>query len=385
MLILAAILLATALVLLIFPFYYLTLRVRKRLYDTGRIASQKFEIPVVCVGNITVGGTGKTPHTQMLVEALKDKYRLAVLSLGYGRKSKGFRIVEAEDDYTLCGDEPLQIKRNFPDVIVAVCKEREVAIRKLIDEYKVDYIILDDAYQYRKVAPSLNLLLVNYKRPISRDWLMPFGRLRDLVSSSSRAEVVIISKSPNFALEDGNELEHLAQERCAAEEVKWRKELKLRDAQKLYFSTLYYREPEPVFPETANRRYVYSQFAVCFSGIASDYEFKSQLVGTYQIEKSLKFLDHAHFSKRAVRKIVKLARLKPEAVVMTTEKDCMRLRNNKFLPNDVKERMFYLPVGCKIVSKEKEAEFMRIAEEGGIKKIAENGGERIAEENKINN
>lgn len=366
MLILLTLIILALLVLLLFPFYYLGLRIRKHLYDTGRIASKKFEIPVVCVGNITVGGTGKTPHTQMLVEALKDNFRLAVLSLGYGRKTKGFRLVEVDDDYTQCGDEPLQIKRNFPDVIVAVCKKREVAIRKLIDEYGVNYIILDDAYQYRKVTPSLNLLLVNYKRPIYRDRLIPFGRLRDLASASSRAEVVIISKSPNFAFEDGNELDHLAVERTAAEEVRWREELRLNPSQKLYFSTLYYREPEPVFPEVADRRYIYSKFAVCFSGIASDYEFKSQLVSRYEIEKSLKFPDHKNFSKRDVKRIVKFARLQPEAVIMTTEKDSMRLRFNKFLPEDVKSRMFYLPVGCRIIPKEKEEEFLHIARKGVV-------------------
>ena len=358
MLILAAIILAAVLVLLFFPFYYLTLVLRKRFYDKGFFKSVKFEIPVVSIGNVTVGGTGKTPHTEMLVEALKDKCKLAVVSLGYKRKTKGFYIVKAEDDYKQCGDEPLQIKRKFPDIIVAVCKQREVAIRTLIDDYGVNFILLDDGYQYRKVLPSFNTLLVSYKRPIHKDRVLPFGRLRDLASGSDRADAVIISKSPNFALEDGNELEHLAIERTAAEEVKWRSDLKLRPDQKLYFSTLYYKAPEPVFPSEANQRYVYSKFAVCFSGIASDYEFKSQLVSSYKIERSLKFPDHINFSKRSVRRIVRMARLQPEAVVMTTEKDCMRLKNNKFLPIDVKARMFYLPVGCKIIPSAKHQEFL---------------------------
>ncbi len=362
MLILASIIISFVLIVLLFPFYYLGLKARKFLYDKGYLKSQKFEIPVVSIGNVTVGGTGKTPHTEMLVAALKEKYKLAVLSLGYKRKTKGFYIVQPDDDYSRCGDEPLQIKLKFPDVIVAVCKEREVAIRKLIDDYQVNFILLDDGFQYRKVTPSFNVLLVNYKRPINKDRLIPFGRLRDLASGVDRADSVIISKSPNFALEDGNEYENLALERTIKEEKRWRAALKLRNEQTLYFSTLYYREAEPVFPQFANRRYIYSKFAVCFSGIASDKEFKAQLVGSYHIEKSLKFRDHKDFSKSDINKIAKIARKQHEAVIMTTEKDSMRLRCNKNIPDDIKERMFYLPVGCKIIPKVKADAFLRLAE-----------------------
>ena len=148
---------------LLFP-YWLVLTIRNKLYDKGVFKSESFDIPVISVGNISAGGTGKTPHTEMIVQALKNRYRLAVVSRGYKRKSKGFHLVKATDDFSVCGDEPLQIKRKFPDVLVAVCKDRGFAIRKLKEEYGVNLVVLDDAFQYRKIKPSCSVLLVNYNR-----------------------------------------------------------------------------------------------------------------------------------------------------------------------------------------------------------------------------
>ena len=159
---------------LLFP-YWLTLVIRNKLYDRGVFKSESFDIPVISVGNISVGGTGKTPHTEMLVDLLKGKFRVAVISRGYKRKTKGFRLVKATDDFSLCGDEPLQIKRKFPDIIVAVCSDRAQAIRKVKEEFGVNLVILDDAYQHRKITPSCSILLVNYNRTIAGDNLLPIG------------------------------------------------------------------------------------------------------------------------------------------------------------------------------------------------------------------
>ena len=353
---------AIILTLLVLLPYYVALHIRKYLYDKEICKSHTFEIPVISVGNITVGGTGKTPHVEMLVSKLKERYKLAVLSLGYKRKTKGFYIVNENDTYIKCGDEPLQIKSKFPDVIVAVCKKREVAIRKLIDEYGVNCVILDDGLQYRKVQPSTNLLLVKYSRPINKDKVFPFGHLRDLFSQSKRVDAVIVSKSPNFAYEDGNEYDYLAQERTAVEEVKWRKDLKLRDDQRLFFSIQVFSSPLPIFPNLENRRYIYSKFAICFSGIASDKEFISQLAMNYCVEGNLKFADHRQFSKSDIARIVKMAQKQPEAVIITTEKDSMRIKDNKWLPDEIKTRMFYLPVSCKIIPQKKMDELIEITQ-----------------------
>ena len=165
--------------------YRLILAIRHLAYNKGWKKSFKAEVPTICVGNITVGGTGKTPHTEMILRKLLESDRwgysnIAVLSRGYKRKSKGFQIVDRESTARFAGDEPLQIARKFPSVTVAVDKDRIHGCQQL----KADIIVLDDAFQYRRLNPSLNIVLVDYNRPIFKDKLMPWGRLRDLPRSS---------------------------------------------------------------------------------------------------------------------------------------------------------------------------------------------------------
>lgn len=344
---------------LLFP-YWLTLAIRNKLYDRNVFKSERFDIPVISVGNISVGGTGKTPHTEMLVSLLKGDYRVAVISRGYKRKTKGYRVVKATDDFSLCGDEPLQIKRKFPDIVVAVCKDRAQAIRKVQEEFGVNLVILDDAYQHRKITPSCNILLVNYNRTIAGDNLLPIGRLRDLPSQVKRADAVIITKCPDFGQFDGAENEEKGLEAIAYQEKIWRKNLSLRQDQPIFFSTAEYCTAVPVFPGICNVRYLYSKFAVAFTGIADDRLFRSQLVSTHQVEEILKFPDHKNFSRSDIRKIEAMARRQKEAAVITTEKDSMRLKTNKYVSPELKERLFALPVGCRIITAAKREEFLRI-------------------------
>ena len=344
---------------LLFP-YWLTLAIRNKLYDRNVFKSERFDIPVISVGNISVGGTGKTPHTEMLVSLLKGDYRVAVISRGYKRKSKGYHVVKATDDFSQCGDEPLQIKRKFPDVVVAVCKDRAQAIRKVQEEFGVNLVILDDAYQHRKITPSCNILLVNYNRTMSGDNLLPIGRLRDLPSQTKRADAVIITKCPDFGQFDGAENEEKGLEAIAEQEKYWRKNLGLRDDQPVFFSTAEYCQAVPVFPGICNVRYLYSKFAVAFTGIADDRLFRSQLVSAHQVEEVLKFPDHKNFSRSDIKKIEAMARRQKEAAVITTEKDSMRLKSNKYVSSELKERLFALPVGCRIITAAKREEFLRL-------------------------
>ena len=344
---------------LLFP-YWLILAIRNRLYDKGLFKSEKFDIPVISVGNISVGGTGKTPHTEMLVSLLKNSYRVAVISRGYKRKSKGYHEVKVTDDFTMCGDEPLQMKRKFPDVVVAVCKDRAQAIRKVREDFGVNLVILDDAYQYRKIIPSCNILLVNYNRTIAGDNLLPVGRLRDLPSQTKRADAVIITKCPDFGYFDGAENEEKGLEAIAEQEKIWRKNLGSRQEQPLFFSTAEYCQAVPVFPGICNVRYLYSKFALAFTGIADDTQFRSQLVATHQVGEVLKFPDHKNFSRGDIRKIEAMARRQQEAAIITTEKDSMRLKTNKYLSQELKERLFALPVGCRIITRAKREEFLKI-------------------------
>ncbi len=344
---------------LLFP-YWLALKTRHFLYDKNIIKGREFDVPVVCIGNITVGGTGKTPHTEMLIRMLAGKYNIAVLSRGYKRKTKGFRIASVNDTFREVGDEPLQIKQKFPNVTVAVCGSRVEGIEKLLalpvgekgvqkDSTKPDLIILDDAFQHRKVKPCHSIVLINWSRPVCGDNLLPIGRLRDLPEQIKRANTVIITKSPvAVELEGIIDYEKTA-EAVKVEESRWRKKLSLRDDQKLLFSIINYCQPEAVFKGVGDTRYIYSGKAIYFTGIANDMEFRNNLVRKYKILDSLKFADHKNFSKLDIRQINNWAAKNPTAVIFTTEKDSKRLLQCNTLSESVKRRLFHIPIETVLV------------------------------------
>ena len=344
---------------LLFP-YWLVLKTRHFLYDSNIIKGRTFDVPVVCVGNITVGGTGKTPHTEMLLRMLDSKYNVAVLSRGYKRKTKGFRIASVNDTYREVGDEPLQIKQKFPQVTVAVCGSRAEGIEKLLalpegvkgvqqDSTRPDLIILDDAFQHRRVKPSHSIVLVSWSRPIHNDNLLPIGRLRDLPEQIKRADTVIVTKSPVAVEIDGIIDQEKTREAVAVEEARWRKAMHLRNDQNLLFSIINYCAPLPVFDSEGDTRYVYSGKAIYFTGIANDTEFRNNLVRKYRILDSLKFADHKNFSKFDIARINGWAAKNPTAVIFTTEKDSKRLKQCHSLSDSVKKRLFYVPIETVIV------------------------------------
>lgn len=379
--------------LLLFP-YWVILKIRHSLYDRKIKKSTSYNVPIICVGNITVGGTGKTPHTEMLIRLLRDKYKVAVLSRGYKRKTKGFRIAQLSDTFEQVGDEPLQIKQKFPDILIAVCASRREGIEKLLalpEEaqdacavaagcgasqpasgncgnthpaaaiYRPTLIILDDAFQHRKVTPSHSVVLMNYSNPIYNDNLLPLGTLRDLPEQIKRADSVIISKSPLFGEMRGvdgiiDQQEALKQVEEKGEE--WRRNLGLKEHQKLYFSTISYGEPLPVFPYEADNRYIYSKNAVYFTGIANDKEFRDNIVGFHKIQDAIKFADHRNFSESDIAKIHHLAAKYSTAVVFTTEKDSKRLITNRYLNADLRKRLFYIPIEVEILPTVKKEEFI---------------------------
>lgn len=182
--------------IVLFP-YYLTLKVRHWLYDTGRKKSVSYDVPVIGVGNVTVGGTGKTPHIEMLIRMFQDEYRVAVISRGYRRRTEGFREVSENDDFQDVGDEPLQIKKKFPSVRVVVDADRCRAVETLMalgEDERPSLILLDDAFQYRRIVPKVNIVLVSATRPVFEDHLLPMGRLRDIPSRMKKADVVVVTK-----------------------------------------------------------------------------------------------------------------------------------------------------------------------------------------------
>ena len=174
--------------------YGVGVKLRNLLFETGVLKSRSFQVPVISVGNITVGGTGKTPHVEYLIELLRDKFKVAVLSRGYKRKSRGYILADDSSTESDIGDEPFQMKQKYADISIAVDKDRCHGIDQLTDnDKKLDVILLDDAFQHRYVKPGINILLVDYHRLIIYDRLLPAGRLREPLSGKNRADIVIIT------------------------------------------------------------------------------------------------------------------------------------------------------------------------------------------------
>ena len=324
--------------------YGLVLRIRHLLYNKGWKKCFSAQVPTVCVGNITVGGTGKTPHVELLLRLLLAAGKQpAVLSRGYKRKLKGFQQVPADGTAALYGDEPVQIAHKFPEVPVAVDKDRVHGCDQLAA--KASCIVLDDAFQYRRLRATLNLVLVDYNRPIFMDRLLPWGRLRDLPGRLKAAQAVIVTKCP---------AELSAQEREA-----WRKDLHLSPEQPLFFTTLQYGTPLPVFPE-ADSHYLYAKQCTVLTGIANDAPLRSYLSDTYKIGQHLQFPDHHAYSKADLRTIGRAIQASATSCLFTTEKDAQRLRDCKNVPQSIRERLFYIPVEAAFLTPEEQEAFCRL-------------------------
>lgn len=321
---------------LLFP-YYALLKARHFLYDKEVLKSFKFEIPVIVVGNVSAGGTGKTPHTEYLVKTLSQKMRVAVISRGYGRKTRGFRYVSASDTSYDVGDEPLQIKRKFSKTIVAVDANRVRAINilyKLPPDERPQVIIMDDAFQHRRVVPRRSIVLIDHSNPPFQDNLLPFGTLRDLSSRISAADVVVVTKCPP--------------EISPYTAMQWRSKLMLREEQPLLFTEFVYNEPLPVFEE-GDKRYVYSNYATIITAVANPLPLECHLSSDYRIINRVRYRDHYDFKKRDAVKINKMVARYPKAVIFTTEKDAQRFNNLKNLSLDVKKRLFYFPIEASVI------------------------------------
>ena len=309
------------------------------------------DIPTVCVGNVTVGGTGKTPHVELILRLLGAGDKIAVLSRGYKRKSKGFQYVETDSGAAFAGDEPLQIKRKFPGVVVAVDKDRVEGCERLAaetpgqagsdgrhcrpDRQSPGIIVLDDAFQYNRLHASLNIVLVDYNRPVWKDCLLPFGRLRDLPERLADADIVIITKCP------GN----LGREERESISAKARKYLPEGSQKELpvLFTRIAYDTPRPVYAEGKARPLEGKEF-VLFTGIAGDGPLVEHLAESGRVVEHLRFPDHHAYTPGDIARIAEAARRHPEAIVATTEKDAQRIRDCRDLPAGLRERLVEFPI-----------------------------------------
>ena len=236
--------------------YKLGVLLRHRLFDWGILKQEKFDIPVVCIGNITVGGTGKTPMAEMVIAYMAQRHHVALISRGYGRRTKGYIEVTPESHYREVGDEPLQIKRKFPDTVVVVCEKRAEGIRRLRQEHpEVDLVVMDDGFQHRYVEPKVNIVMIDATRPVQHDRMLPAGNLRDLPEQLHRAHYFIVTKCPeNMAPIDRRIL---------------RKVLVQVAYQRVYFTRFESFRPRPLFPEFVDEELNYGQQVIAMSGIGN--------------------------------------------------------------------------------------------------------------------
>ena len=326
-------------------FYGLGVRFRNTLFETGFLKSRSFSIPVISVGNITVGGTGKTPHVEYLIRLLQDHSRVAVLSRGYKRKSHGFQIANESSTARTIGDEPFQMKQKFPKVIVAVDKNRVHGIEALNQKYQdIDVILLDDAFQHRYVKPGINILLVDYHRLIIYDTLLPAGRLREPLTGKNRADMVIITKCPK----DLKPMEYRV----------ITKAMDLYPYQQIFFTTLEYGELTPLFKKeapTVNLDKLKDHNVLLLTGIASPRQMKEDLTPVVSKLSMLSFPDHHAFSQKDIEQISsEFAKLPSPKCIVTTEKDAARFIGLEGLSNEIKENIYILPVRIKFMLNQEE-------------------------------
>ncbi len=308
---------------------------RNFLFDTGILKSHAFDVPVISVGNITVGGTGKTPHVEYLIRLLQNKVKVAVLSRGYKRKTHGFILATNDMTVREIGDEPHQMKQKYPNVAVAVDRKRVHGIEKLMEHDKeLDVILLDDAFQHRYVKPGINILLVDYHRLIIYDKLLPAGRLREPLSGKNRADIVIITKCPK----DMKPMEFRV----------LIKAMNLYPYQHLYFTTLAYDSLMPLYNKKGTRALEdikADEHVLLLTGIASPEQMLIDLKPYAANIHPLTFADHHEFNKKDVEKINEAFSSMPSPkCIITTEKDATRINNTLGFTDEVMQNMYLLPV-----------------------------------------
>lgn len=313
--------------------------IRNWLFDQNLLKSEKYRIPIISVGNITVGGTGKTPHVEFILRTLSPLWNVAMVSRGYKRQTTGLVVASDESDARSIGDEAMQIHRKFPDVTVAVDANRCRAISHLLSnpsKKPIEAIVLDDAYQHRYVEPGVSILLIDYNRPLHEDHLLPLGQLREPISNTSRANIVIVTKCPKTATP-----------------IDYRiitKNLNLPPYQNLFFSRIDYCALQPAYPMTRELTQPEKKDALLFTGIETQADMVEHLQTLFSRVKSLSFQDHHSFT---VKDLEDLAQDSADYFI-TTEKDAQRLYAMEDVPASLKERLYILPIEITILDEREE-------------------------------
>lgn len=332
--------------LLLLPFswiYALVTLIRNKLFDRGKLPSTAYSIPVISVGNITVGGTGKTPLTEHLIRLLQPHYQMALLSRGYGRKSKG--VIEADHlaTYDSIGDEPMQMKQKFPNLRVVVAEKRTLGMEVLLAQSPPPQIVvMDDAYQHRYVKPGLSILVTDYHRPMWKDFCFPAGNLREPISGAERSQIIVVSKCPTNLSEE------------EAKNIK--EKLNIASHQKIYFSTIEYGVPKQLkkFNSTQSFKDALAKNNVPLTVVAGIGNPKPFFKMAQQFDvptKDIQFKDHHHFTASDLNKIEKCASNSEglSGLILTTEKDAVRLKASEYLSKELAQLIWYIPIQPKFL------------------------------------
>lgn len=319
--------------------YGFAVGVRNIMFKWHILKQREFPVPVVVVGNISAGGTGKTPHTEYVIDLLRYKYHIGMLSRGYKRKTKGFVLATSRSTPLDIGDEPYQIYQKFGrDISVAVCEDRCTGIEELLRlDPRINLIVLDDAFQHRYVKPTVSIVLTEFNNPVFFDKLLPLGRLREPAKAIYRADMVVVTKCPP--------------QLKAIEYRIFKNNLKLFPYQKLFFSRFNYTSLRPLFPDIRKDAPHMSWLGpddtvLVLSGIANPKPLVRYLKGFKASIKVKVFPDHHNFNRKDLDAITKrFNELEgKQKIIVTTEKDAVRLINNPYFPHQLKPYIFYQPV-----------------------------------------
>ena len=308
------------------------------LFDLKILPSKKYFIPVICIGNISVGGTGKTPFTEYLIMLLKNQYRVAVLSRGYKRKTKGFILANENCTAAEVGDEACQVKQKFTDIIVAVDESRRHGINQLLsmpEKVRPDVILLDDAMQHRYVIPSLTIMLTDYNNMYYEDYILPVGGLRESAKGVFRADIVVVTKCSGVIKPINLRIIE--------------KNMSLMANQSLYFSNINYHKLEALFPSVAIAPCSLDEIdtkeeILLVTGIANPQSLIDKMKSYSEKIHSFVFSDHHDFTLADIEKIDAAFQKTPHCKIICTEKDAMRLKTLAFLPEKWKPVLYYLPI-----------------------------------------
>jgi tetraacyldisaccharide 4'-kinase len=313
--------------LLLLPFsavFWLVVFVRNRFYDLGFFKSEKGELPTIVIGNLVTGGTGKTPHAEYIIRMLKDKHLVAFLSRGYRRNSRGFKLAGVGESAVTIGDEPFQVYSKFEDIRVAVCEDRIKGIRQLHRQTDAQVVVLDDAFQHRRLEGHVNILLTDFQCPYWEDYMLPAGNLRDNSLEKRRADAIIITKCPANLTEN---------QRLALV-----KKIQPTENQSVFFTTINYGEPVQIHGKPLQTNDI--KKVVGFAGLANPDSFSQYLQVQYDLVKFKKFPDHHNFSPLDIRNLWDECGNFASAL-FTTEKDAVKLKDAGEL---VDIPIFFLPI-----------------------------------------